>query len=53
MALAFHLLQIVGGWVVFETLRFEDEAVRLEEDNGNGPSRVMAPCRKLSDRGCH
>jgi hypothetical protein len=36
----FHFLYAVGTWVVIVTLRFEDEAVRLEEDNGNDAGLV-------------
>ena len=43
-----HLLCVVGTWVVFVTLRFEDEAVKLEEDNGNDAGVV--PRRVLTDR---
>jgi len=43
-----HLLCAVGTWVVFVTLRFEDEAVRLEEGNGNDTS--VAPRRMLTDQ---
>jgi hypothetical protein len=44
----FHLLCVVGTWVVFVTLGFEDEAVKLEEDNGNDAG--VAPRRMLTDR---
>jgi len=38
--LTFHLLCAGGIRVVFVTLRFEDETVRLEEDNGNDTGLV-------------
>ena len=43
-----HLLCVEGTCVTFVTLRFEDEAVKLEEDNGNDTG--AAPRRVLTDR---